>query len=143
MNWDDNLVPLHIEKVNSEARNIFSHLRGVEGRPLESQLARILGVPYERIDFNIAWDEADALSYNAVFAETGGDMESLYEPGTRSRIMSRISYYLPIRYFTRKLVQGGIMDVIENRGDMTYYIKEIYRDSVNTLSKDSSTKSPE
>lgn len=141
MNFDDSFLPQHIERANLEARTTFSHLRGVEGRPLESQLAKILDIPFERIDLGLAWAEVDSLLYRAIFKETGGDMDSMYDGFVRSRIHNRLFHQLPVNYYVKLLEKEGIMDSVDIQGDTVYFIKEAYKDSVNTLSMEMFTNS--
>ncbi|MFS8160064.1 MAG: hypothetical protein ACMG6E_07605 [Candidatus Roizmanbacteria bacterium] len=144
--FDDELPLAHVERANHESRNIFSNLRTDKVRMLQA-----FGIPFDppdiaaawsEIDLSLAWSEFDLLSYETMFKETGGDLEMLYDPSTRSRILSKILSKWPINYYMKRLTSVGIMNAVDLGEDTLYFFKDAHKDSINTLSKASDTLQP-
>lgn len=147
MNLFDDAIPLsHIERIDYESRNIFSHLRTDKVKVLNA-----FGIPFDppdiavawaTIDLSLAWAEFDLLSYETMFKETGCDLEMLYDPSTRGRILSKILTKWPISYYMKKLSSVGIMNEVDLGDNTIYFFKDGYKHSINTLSNASDTLQP-
>lgn len=144
--FDLDTPPEHIDRVNNETRNLFSQLRTEKMKILE--IFRGLQGPLSEehkkwyfdntIDISLAWEEFDKLAYQAIFQETKGDLEFLYDPYVRNRILSRIFNVWPIVYYVKQLEKSGIMEAIDLDGGQVYFFKPDYKQSINTLSTASS-----
>ncbi len=144
--FNDDIPPEHIERVENETKSLFSHLRTEKTKMLEIFKGIRTPLPddtrravFDTIDLGIAWAEFDALSYNAFFKETGGDMETLHDPMTRNRILSRIYSRWPLLYHIKLLHKHGIMDTLEFEGEQLYFFRKDYKESIKTVSTASST----
>lgn len=134
--FEDYEKPLHIARVDNESRTLFGNLRGDKER-----MANAFRLNFESIDLEVAWAVFDRLSYQIMFQETGGEMETLYDHAVRSRILSRIFQRWPIQYYLTKLERAGIMGTVDNGGSIHYYFNQTYKPSIKTLSMPSPTRS--
>lgn len=145
--FDLDTPPEHIDRVNNETRNIFSQLRTEKMKILE--IFRGIQGPISEehkkwyfdntIDIALAWTEFDKIAYQAIFKETKGDLEILYDPYVRNRILSKIYAVWPIIYYAKQLEKNGIMESIDVDGGQVYFFKSDYKQSINTMSTASST----
>jgi hypothetical protein len=147
--FQNDIPPEHIERVNNESYTIFQHLRTDKTKMLELFRGIRTQLPddarkahFDTIDIRIAWEEFDKLIYNSIFKETHGDMELLYDPMTRGRILSRVYNRWPIIYYVKLLNKLGAMDAIDLGSETIYVFKAPYKDSVNTISTPSPTLQP-
>jgi hypothetical protein len=141
-------TPMHIDRVNTESRGIFSWLRtdkesmlkafDISYRNTEADIKQ----QFKQIDLDLAWLVFDELSYSEIFKETSGDPELLYDQSTRKRIMTRIMDKWPIIYYLRLLQRNGIMDSVQAVSGEVFFIREAYKPSVNTIFTPDSTLDP-
>lgn len=132
--FDDNGLPQHVDRINSETANMFSSLRGQR-----ESMARALGIPFEKIDMKIAWRVFDGVAFNTIFKECGGDQEALYDPYVRARVMTATMQKWAILYFLEVCQQRGTLATVETQGSTIYFVPDRHKPSIKTLLTASST----
>lgn len=132
--FDDYGLPDHVDRVNAETASMFVSMR-YSGEALPG----ILGIPNRDINMRVAWEEFDKLAYSTIFKEAGGDIDVLYDPNVRVRVIQRVRQKLPLMYFLRVLSEKSILRTIENQGSTIYFIPDAYKDEINAMLKASST----
>lgn len=125
--FDDNGVPLHVERINTECANMFASIRQNPDR-----MAHMFGIPYRQIDLKLAWRIFDVLAYDVMFKETGGDFEALYDPMTRSRVLTSVMQRWPLLYYLELLSERGVMRTVEHQGTTTFFVAERYKPLIKT-----------